>query len=236
MAALQRWTPEFLSQQVAAYVLTADERREFVLPAAISAEASRVAVALYPMRLGPTSKLAVWQMQKNPSVFYPPERQPTDIDNFRALYTGPHPSQPLVDGDSEPATGPQVGDTWYRYDDIRYAAPLDEYENPRGPGRVAVELRSYQIQRVTPKGVWLSRYFGAPRFVRLSARKRFAYPTPEEALESFMARKTRQLSILRAQAEKVERALAAGKALQAKSLPVGAHSQDERYTLEELIF
>lgn len=236
MATFQRWTPEFLSAHVAAYVLTVDERREFVLPAAISAEASRLAVALYPMRLGSAAKLAGWQMCQSPGVVYPVERQPTDINNFRALYTGPHPAQdPLgAEGAEEPV--PQVGDTWYRYDDIRYAAPLDEYENPRGPGRVAVELRSYQVQRVTPKGVWLSRYYGDPRFVRLSARKRFAYPTPEEALESFMARKKRQLSILHAQAAKVERALAAGKALQAKALPADGHSQDGRYTLEELTF
>lgn len=236
MAALQRWTPGFLSQQVAAYMVMSDGRCEFVLPSAISAEAALLAVALYPMRLRQTSKLAVWQMCRSPAVFYPLERQPTDINNFRALYTGPHPAQTLGAIEAEPELGPQVGDTWYRYDDIRYAAPLDEYENPVGPGRVEVELRSYQVQRVTPKGVWLSRYFGDPRFVRLSARKRFAYPTPEEALESFVARKTRQLSILQAQAEKVERALAAGRALQAKSLPAAASSEAERYTLEELIF
>lgn len=236
MATLQRWTPEFLSQQVAAYVRTVGGRREFVLPAALSVEASRLAVALYPIRLEPTAELAGWQMRQNPGVIYPVELQPTDINNFRALYTGPHPAQGPVGVEGADKSVPQVGDTWYRYDDIRYAAPLDEYENPMGPGRVAVELRSYQVQRVTPKGVWLSRYYGSPRFVRLSARKRFAYPTPEEALASFMARKLRQLSILHAQAENVEQALAAGKALQAKVLPADGHSQDGRYTLEELTF
>jgi hypothetical protein len=84
-----------------------------------------------------------------------------------------------------------------------FAAPVDEFDNPIGRGRLDVVLYTYNVVKVTPKGVQLD----IGRFVLLSGRKRFAWPTPEEALASFEARKKRQLSILRAQAERVEDAI-----------------------------
>lgn len=109
----------------------------------------------------------------------------------------------------------QVGDIWYRYTNVTYASALDEYENIiPGSGRVAVNLAEFVVLRVTPKGVWVTPpYYGDPRFIRLSARKRYACPTKEEALTSFLARKERQLSILEAQARNVRKAIAEGEAL-----------------------
>lgn len=81
---------------------------------------------------------------------------------------------------------------WYRYD-----------SHPRTDG-ATVNLNSYQVTKETPKGVWLE----GRRFVLRGARKRFACPTVEEAAESFVARKRRQINILRAQLRHAEAALA----------------------------
>ena len=95
---------------------------------------------------------------------------------------------------------------WFRYDDVTYAAPLDEFERPMGRGRVAVELTQYEVESVTKHGVWL-RVGYTTRFCKNEAHKRFACPTQEEAMESFIARKQRQLRILTAQANHVREAL-----------------------------
>ncbi len=93
---------------------------------------------------------------------------------------------------------------WYRFEDVVYAPMLSEYDEWVGPGRLVVVLRRYRVVKVTPCGVWLD----IGRFVKTAARKRFACPTEAEARESFLARKQRQLSILQAQASRVERAIA----------------------------
>jgi hypothetical protein len=83
----------------------------------------------------------------------------------------------------------------YRYVDRMYASSIDEFDNPSGPPSVGVTLKKYLIIRRTPKGAWIDDY-GLERFVLLTAHKKFACETPEEALQSFIARKERQLLIL----------------------------------------
>jgi hypothetical protein len=102
---------------------------------------------------------------------------------------------------------PQVGDTWYRYEDVRHA-DVNEYDDI-GPTYVKLYLRKYKVSKVTPKGVWLSYFFvgGLCRFVLLDARKRFAHRTREDALESFIARKAKQIRILEKQLEHVRSAV-----------------------------
>lgn len=95
---------------------------------------------------------------------------------------------------------------WYRFEDVQYAASLNEYDEPCGPGRLAVELRKYKVLRSTPKGVWLDVYT-VQRFVLKDANKRFACPTEAEAMDSFIARKKAQLRILNAQGDRVAIAL-----------------------------
>lgn len=68
-------------------------------------------------------------------------------------------------------------------------------------------LHSFNVVRKTARGVWLDVY-GRDRFQLSDCRKRFACPTLAEALESFKARKRRQLKLLRAQIQHVEEALA----------------------------
>jgi hypothetical protein len=84
-----------------------------------------------------------------------------------------------------------IGDTWYRVED----------------GSEQNWVREFHVVKVTPCGVRLSDGFGAPRMVLDGARKRYACPTRKEAMESFICRKRRQLKILRAQIQRVERAL-----------------------------
>lgn len=66
-----------------------------------------------------------------------------------------------------------------------------------------VLLDAYQVVRRTPKGVWVKVAPGYPKdklkFVLNDAVKRFAYETRDDARTSFLARKRRQLSILRNQ-------------------------------------
>lgn len=97
----------------------------------------------------------------------------------------------------------QVGDIWYRYEDVQYAASLDEFDNPVGVGRLAVNERQYQVVKVTPKGVRLNN----GRVVLDSSNKKFACPTQKLAKESFIKRKERQVSILSRQLERAQKSI-----------------------------
>ncbi len=58
----------------------------------------------------------------------------------------------------------------------------------------------YAIIRTTPKGVWVQAW-GVKKFILNNARKRFAYPTLEEAKVSFIARRRKYVQILEAKIE-----------------------------------
>jgi hypothetical protein len=96
---------------------------------------------------------------------------------------------------------------WFRYESRRYAAPVDEFDNPIGCGRIEIRVFRYPIVKVTRKGAWLDVGLSKNRFVLRDGNKRFACPTRQEALQSFVARKLRQISILRAQLSGAEDAL-----------------------------
>ena len=68
---------------------------------------------------------------------------------------------------------------WYRFIDPRTT----------GDEPYAIEI---PVKRETPKCVVLDEY-GIERFVLKDARKRYAYPTKELALESYIIRKQRQI-------------------------------------------
>jgi len=80
------------------------------------------------------------------------------------------------------------------------------------------ELVFYLVKE-TPKGYWISSYRNYdknvhltflgdyPRWVSKTSRKRYAYPTREEALEGFKARKRRQIAILKNRLEQAQAAL-----------------------------
>ena len=108
----------------------------------------------------------------------------------------------------------------YRYEEVAYSIGLNEYGDLIPGYNLKVELREYKIIKFTPQGFWiyldswLDRYFIThplfdrdKRFVLRDARKKFACLTKADALESFKARKRRQIQILEGQLEKAKRAL-----------------------------
>lgn len=95
----------------------------------------------------------------------------------------------------------------FRYQDTQYAAPVNEFDEPCGEGRLEVKLYAYPVVSTTPKGAWIYVSFNR-KFVNLTARKRFACPTIEEAKQSFIARKKAQARILSARLARAQKALA----------------------------
>jgi hypothetical protein len=90
---------------------------------------------------------------------------------------------------------------WYRYEIVRYSNGVDEFDDPLPGHSIAVQVRDFMVLRHTTKGVWIKTWAGDERFVLKNARKRYACPTKQEALDSFIARQRRRISILEAQAK-----------------------------------
>lgn len=86
-------------------------------------------------------------------------------------------------------------DTWY--------SVSDEWGEHSHSG-LEVKIRKYPVIRRTPKGAWIAEFMTAPRFVLLSARKKFACETETEAWESLIARRERQKKIYLARADRAQ--------------------------------
>lgn len=99
-----------------------------------------------------------------------------------------------------------MSETWYRLENYLESAGVNEFDNPVGPPNVRVAVRVFEVEKHTPKGVWL-KAFMFRRFVLASAKRRFACPTLDEALESFKKRKAKQLAILKRKQFHVEMAV-----------------------------
>ena len=80
-----------------------------------------------------------------------------------------------------------------------------------------VDFVEYKIQKHTDKGFWIDLYWNKKRWVSNSGRKRFAYPTKELALESFIKRTTKALTYSKANVKKAEGFLKAAKKLSNES-------------------
>lgn len=94
----------------------------------------------------------------------------------------------------------------YRYEEVKYSRGCDAFDNPYPGYDLKVSLWEHKILRRTPKGVWIDD-FSTEKFVLLSARKKFACETKEDALESFKRRKQKQIRILESQLEGARLAL-----------------------------
>lgn len=94
----------------------------------------------------------------------------------------------------------------YRYVQVNYAPSFDEFDNPIGTGSTGVEMHTFKVIKQTPKGVWINDFNGK-KFVNLIARKKYACLTEADALDSFIARKHRHISILTAQLKSANEAL-----------------------------
>jgi hypothetical protein len=87
----------------------------------------------------------------------------------------------------------------YRFDDMHYTTG------------VRVEKRKFKVIKETPCGYWIKLFdcFDDKKWVSKTGKKRYAYPTEEEALTSFKARKRRQIEILESQLTRARVALQA---------------------------
>ncbi len=103
----------------------------------------------------------------------------------------------------------------YRYEEVRYASSLNEFDECLGPGRLEVVLYECPVLKYTPHGTQVS-YCGSLRFVLSCAKKKFACLTKHEAIISFLARKTRQSEILVRQIETCESAINLGEIIARK--------------------
>lgn len=89
---------------------------------------------------------------------------------------------------------------WYRYRDQRRAYCVDPDGDVWGSS-LEVEILRFKVVKHTPKGVWLTPdlgqafKIGPDRFVRNDSHKKFACPTLELALESYVQRKIKQSRI-----------------------------------------
>jgi len=106
--------------------------------------------------------------------------------------------------------------TYYRYDDDPF---WDEEYNV-----IDLELKQYEVLSETKCGVWIKftkighwengKKFILEKGVNHFTRKRFAWPTKDEALISYIARKEKQIAILKNQLENAREFLAKAKEMQ----------------------
>lgn len=115
---------------------------------------------------------------------------------------------------------------WFRYSDsLVHSGGFDDRGDPLPGSEVRIYLSTYRVIRETPKGVWLQDF--KPRFVLRGARKRFACPTQEEALASFIARKERQADIHQACINRATDAIKIAQGMLRKGLLKGGVSLKE---------
>ena len=92
-------------------------------------------------------------------------------------------------------------ETFYRYETYQEASYNDEYGHASYGSVAKIRLNEYKLVRVTPRGYWIiedihiwngeiSDYTmkHCKKWIPKKSRKRYAYPTKEEAIESFMIR------------------------------------------------
>ena len=69
---------------------------------------------------------------------------------------------------------------------------------------VNVGIERYNVIKHTPKGFVIDLEYGLTKFVLNYGRKRFAYPTPKEAIESLVIRKRKHIGSLKRTIKELE--------------------------------
>ncbi len=95
--------------------------------------------------------------------------------------------------------------SFYRYTTVEYASMgIDgEYTSSTIPNPTLI-LHEYFLHKETPKGYWIGiglfgGIIGEPFWVSKNAKKRYAYPTKEEAMTNYIKRTERRIKILKRQ-------------------------------------
>ena len=92
---------------------------------------------------------------------------------------------------------------FYRYECQEYASHdyngeliASPHPNPK------LELRTYDLLKETEKGYWIGyQGFSLKKWIPKKSKRRYAYPTKEEALTNFITRTKRRVNILQRQIE-----------------------------------
>jgi len=82
----------------------------------------------------------------------------------------------------------------------------DEYSDYAYYSYTSIELKTFDLIKETPKGYWIRDLF-EKRWVSKTARKRFAYPTKEQALKSLCRRTEVYKNILTSRIKRLNNAL-----------------------------
>lgn len=91
----------------------------------------------------------------------------------------------------------------YRFEDCYYSVAGEDGDHTN----IQVHLRRYKVIKHTPKGYWIEIPFCEKKWVSDSTRKRFAYPTKEQASNNFIKRKECQIRLLQNRIDRANRAL-----------------------------
>ncbi len=97
---------------------------------------------------------------------------------------------------------PDGADVLWRCEAKRYSVVIDADADLYGVSDPQIELTWWHARR-TPKGAWVCN-----RFVLLTARKKWAANSEAEAIESFIARRQKQIRILTKQLQRADAELA----------------------------
>lgn len=81
-----------------------------------------------------------------------------------------------------------------------------------------IECDVYKVHHETPCGVVIEYDWNKKKFIHNDWKKKFAYPTPEEALTAFKYRKEKQIEILTYQLELAKRHLKMVEAFEKESV------------------
>jgi len=87
---------------------------------------------------------------------------------------------------------------FYRYETVTYASG-DEYFESHGITKL--DLHEYNLYKETPKGYWIGygvigMLHSKGKWVSKTSRKRYAYPTREDALVNYIKRTERHMCFL----------------------------------------
>jgi len=104
---------------------------------------------------------------------------------------------------------------FYRYKEVLWSSgDFDDHGDWNYlPPNITVSETQFNLIKETNCGYWIQREMGDKKWVSKTSRKRYAYPSKEEALKGFVARKFRQISILTAQLGNAKSAMAIGENL-----------------------
>lgn len=97
---------------------------------------------------------------------------------------------------------------FYRYESKRYSIVIDADCDIYGVSPARLELSEYQLHSETPKGYWIGFLGGKDVWVSKTARKRYAFPTKEEAMEYYKHRKMSYVKYAKAKLKRAEEDLA----------------------------